>query len=103
MCMQQAEKRNLINGYYLIEEDLKEILSFIEPARENFPTYSHRLYSLFIRACTEFEAGCKAILIENNIRIPDNANINFYFKIHDYYKSINSYLVSLHVSHEINL
>lgn len=101
--MQHAEKRNLINGYYLLEEDLKEIFSFIEPAQENFLTYSHRLYSLFIRACTEFEAGCKAILIEKAIEIPDNSNINFYFKIHDYYKSINNYLVRLHMSHEIDL
>lgn len=27
------EKRNLINGYYLLEQDLKEILSFIEPVK----------------------------------------------------------------------
>lgn len=100
---QQAEKRNLINGYYLLEQDLKEIFSFVEPVPENFSTYSHRLYSLFIRACTEFEANCKATLIGNGIQIPDTSNINFYFKIHDQYKSINDYTVRLHVSHEIDL
>ena len=34
--MQQAEKRNFINGYYLLEQDLKEIFTFIEPVPENF-------------------------------------------------------------------
>lgn len=98
------EKRNLINGYYLLEQDLKEILSFVEPVPENFSTYSHRLYSLFIRACTEFEANCKAILIEKGVN-PKKPDIGFYFKIHDYerYKSINDYIVRLHVSHEIDL
>lgn len=103
--MQQSEKRNLINGYYLLEQDLKEIFSYIEPTPENFSAYSHRLYSLFIRACTEFEANCKAILIENNSSIPDKPGIRTYYKIHDYdqYKLINDYHIKLHVSHEIDL
>ena len=99
------EKRNLINGYYLLEQDLKEILTFVEPVPNNYSTYSHRLYSLFIKACTEFEANCKAILVENNFIIPDYPNINTYYKIHDYdqYKLINDNHIKLQVSHEIDL
>jgi len=100
------EKRNLINGYYLLEQDLKEILSFIEPTQNNFNTYSHRLYSLFIRACIEFEASCKMILIENKHEFEKiNPNIHTYYKVHNFsnYNSINSCLVRLHMSEEIDL
>lgn len=99
------DKRNLISGYYLLEQDLKEILTFVEPTLENFSTYSHRLYALFIRACMEFEANCKAALQENNFAIPDYPNINTYYSIHNYeqYKSINQYAIKLQVSEEIDL
>lgn len=105
--MNEMEKRNLINGYYLLEHDLKEILSFIEPTQDNFKTYSHQLYALFIRACMEFEASCKMILIDNkyDFKKDKNPNILTYYKIHNFsnYKSINTYLVRLHMSEEIDL
>jgi hypothetical protein len=101
------EKRNLINGYYLLEHDLKKILSFIEPTQDNFKTYSHQLYALFIRACMEFEAGCKMILIENKYKFEKKKNptIHIYYEIHNFsnYKSINTYLVRLHMSEDIDL
>ena len=91
----------------MLEHDLKEILYFIEPTQDNFKTYSHQLYALFIRACMEFEASCRMILIENKYQFEKdkNPNILTYYKIHDFsnYKSINSYLVRLHMSEEIDL
>lgn len=99
------EKRNLINGYYLLEHDLKEILSFIEPTQDNFSAYSQRLYALYMRACMEFEASCKMILIEQGYQLPEKPYINIYFDIHEYeqYKFINDYIVKLQVSEEIIL
>lgn len=78
--MDKREKRNLINAYYLLRDDLKEILSFIEPTQDNFKTYSHQLNALFIRACMEFAASCKMIFIENKydlreIKIPIYSHI----------------------------
>lgn len=100
----EDHKRNLINGYYLLEQDLKEILLFVEPDEEvNYNTYSHRLYALFIRACTEFEANCKDILKEERQEIFQNMNINSYYKIHDFYESINNFQIKLHLSKEIDL
>ncbi len=91
----------------MLEHDLKEALTFIEPTQRNFSTYSHRIYSLFIRACTEFEASCKMILIENNYEFKKDAKINIctYYDIHSFskYKFINTYLVRLHMSDEIDL
>lgn len=99
------EKRNLINGYYLLEQDLKEIFSFIEPVPSNYSTYSHRLYALFVRACMEFEANCKMILVDKGFKLSENPNINIYYKIHSYdeYKLINDYIVRLQMSEEIDL
>ncbi len=100
-----VEKRNFINGYYLLEQDLKEIFLFVEPTKDNYRTYSHRLYELFVRACTEFEANCKAILVENGITLPAYPNISNYFAIQKYdpYNSINNYRVKLQLSQEIDL
>ena len=65
------------------------------------------LYALFIRACMEFEASCKMILIENkyDFKKNKNPNIHTYYKIHNYsnYKAIDTYLVRLHMSEEIDL
>ena len=101
------EKRNLINGYYLLEHDLKEILTFIEPTQDNLKTYSHRLYALYTRGCMEFEASNKMILIENKYKFDQKIppNIHTYYNIHDYqkYKLINEYCVRLHMSEEIEL
>lgn len=87
----------------ILEYDLKEILSFVEPAPENYKTYSHRLYSLLVRACTEFEANCKAILIENDLKFPKKSDINTYWSIHNIlgYKSINDYQIELLFLEEI--
>lgn len=99
------EKRSLISGYYLIEQDLKEILTFVEPVNENYTTYSHRLYALLVRACTEFEANCKSILIENGKKLGDKSNMNTYYDIHDYvrYRLVNEYPIILQASKKIDL
>lgn len=52
-------------AYRLIEKDLEEIFQFVEP-KDNSSVYSHKIYSLFFRACTEFESVAKQILRLNN-------------------------------------
>ncbi len=99
------EERNLINGYHLLEQDLKEILTFIEPTQNNYTTYSHRLYALYVRACMEFEANCKMIFADKNYKLPSRPNINDYHDIHTYeeFKTINGYIIKLQMSEVIIL
>ena len=50
-------------AYSLLVEDYLKICEFIEPADRNLDAYSHRIYELFLRVCTEFESVSKNILI----------------------------------------
>lgn len=43
--------------------DLRKICEYIEPTDDNLKVYSHRIYELFIRTCTEWESLCKDVLI----------------------------------------
>lgn len=75
-------------AFQILEKDLIQVFEYIEPADKNRAVHSHRLYALLLRACTEFEANCKSILIDNQYlrdngkqRGGGNANINDYRKI----------------------
>ncbi len=65
------DNRNIINwsspirAYDLIIADFKKICEYIDPSDENHLVYSHRLYEVFIRTCTELESNMKAILKAN--------------------------------------
>ncbi|MDD3101931.1 MAG: hypothetical protein PHE59_02195 [Patescibacteria group bacterium] len=54
-----------IRAFNLIIEDFKKICEYIDPSDENTAVYSHRLYEIFIRTCTELESNMKAILKAN--------------------------------------
>ncbi|MEW6172200.1 MAG: hypothetical protein AB1510_03930 [Bacillota bacterium] len=75
------DRISLCRGFALIESDLKRIFEYVEPADNNLQTYSHRIYELFLRACTEFEANCKGILDANEYRKSSNYNIEDYCKL----------------------
>lgn len=55
-----------IRSFLLIQNDIKKLFEYIEPADKNKETYSYRVHELFIRVCIEVEANCKAILRENS-------------------------------------
>lgn len=60
------EPLHYIRAFLLIQNDLQELFNYIEPADENLRTYSYRIHALYMRACIEVEANCKAILAEND-------------------------------------
>lgn len=43
----------------MLVADLEAVFEYVEPSDDNLSTYSHRLYSLLLRACTEFESLAK--------------------------------------------
>ena len=61
---------------------------------DNKLTYSHRIYELLLRTCTEFENNCKGILIANgydkkNLNAEDYFKINRASKLSEYEVKIN--------------
>lgn len=93
-CLEN-EKRSLIYSYYLLEDQLKEIVQFVEPEKENFLTYSHKIRSSLILACTEFEANCKSMMKEKNFELKD-PKIDDYLDFLDKNYCIRQYVVRCH-------
>ena len=78
-------------AFILIQNDLKKLFEYIEPADRNRKTYSYRIHELLIRTCIEVEANFKAILKENIYKPTDkegNLREEKCWKIYDY-KRIN--------------
>lgn len=70
-------------AYLLIVKDLEKILEYVEPCSANWHVYSHRIYELFLRTCTEFESNCKSILNSNGYIKKGDLNINDYYLINN--------------------
>jgi len=91
-----SEKFQLIHAYHILEKDFKNLFDFIELNDLNKNTFSHRIYELILRACTEFETNCKGILNDNgytstnsNLNITDYFNINTASKLNEYEVRLN--------------
>lgn len=54
---------------------------FNEPTDAHLQVYSHRLYEILLRACTEFESLCREILMTHGLRKKGNLNIFGYVEI----------------------
>ena len=89
----ENEKSSLLSAARLIIRDLEELWDYIEPCENHKNVYSHRIYELFLRTCTEFEANCKGILFANNyisdsttsnLNITDYKNLNEAMKLSEY-------------------
>jgi hypothetical protein len=78
----QNEKKSLITATRMILRDLNSLYDYIEPGDDNLGVYSHRIYELFLRTATEFEANCKGILKANAYSKTENEwCVKDYFKI----------------------
>ena len=67
-------------SYNLIIGDLMEIFEFISPHKKNLNVFSSKIYSLFLRSCTEFENLCKFQLALKRIstKRPEDYKISDY-------------------------
>lgn len=77
----QAELKSLVTATRMILYDVHELFNYVEPCDANEKVYSHRLYELLLRAATEFETNCKAILEANHYSSSRNLNITDYYKL----------------------
>ena len=59
-----------VRAFKLLQDDLKHLFEYVEPADGNSGSYSFRVHEISLRACVEVEANCKAILEENGYMQP---------------------------------
>jgi hypothetical protein len=76
-----TDRTTLIRGYHALESDLERLFEYVEPDDRNLGAFSTRTYELLLRASTEFEANCKAILTENGYSRAKNLNMIDYSRI----------------------
>jgi len=66
-------------SFDLLLRDTEVLLEYVEPTDQNGSTYSHRLYGLLLRACTDFESLAKDLLLAGNYpKSPTDMNISDY-------------------------
>jgi hypothetical protein len=70
-----------VRAFLILQQDLRTLFDYVEPADKNLPTYSYRIHELLMRACIEVEANCKAILQENGYSRAGDWNMGDYKKI----------------------
>jgi len=90
------DRYETIRAYHVLERDLVRLFDYVEPAAPNLPTYSYRLYELFLRAATEFESNATKILEANHYSRTSNWNITDYYKINQATK-LSEYEVFINV------
>lgn len=61
----EAERKSMIKAVQLIIDDFEQLFEYIEPHSSNENVFSHRIYELILRVCTEVESCCKGILMAN--------------------------------------
>ena len=77
------DRTSIVRAYLNIEATLQGIFDYVEPADCNKCVFSHSLYALLLRACTEVEANFKSILVANGVPDSDNFNMNDYKKVEE--------------------
>ena len=65
LFLPEAEKKSMLMTAQLIIDDLERLFEYVEPNTSNENVFSHRIYELFLRTCTEVESCCKGILLAN--------------------------------------
>jgi hypothetical protein len=69
-------------SFDLFLKDLEEILEFVEPVDANKDTFSHRIYGLLLRVCTDFESLAKDLSINAGDKTsPDKMSVKNYCKL----------------------
>jgi hypothetical protein len=69
-----TDPRHYVRAFLLLQNDVLDLFSYVEPSDRNLGTYSHRIQQLLMRACVEVEANLTAILLDNNYK-PSNPRL----------------------------
>jgi hypothetical protein len=70
-----TDPRHYVRAFLLLQQDVLDLFSYIEPSDRNLDTYSHRIEQLLMRACVEVEANLTAILLDNGYKSPSGEKL----------------------------
>ncbi|MCO7246915.1 hypothetical protein [Halomonas sp. Mc5H-6] len=74
-----TDPRHYVRAFLLIQQDMLDLFSYVEPSDRNLDTYSHRIQQLLMRTCVEIEANFTAIFLDNEFSVSGrNFTINDY-------------------------
>jgi hypothetical protein len=74
-----TDPRHYVRAFLLLQEDVLDLFSYVEPSDKNLETYSHRIQQLLMRACVEVEANLTAIFLDNKYKAAqDNLTMQQY-------------------------
>ena len=74
-----VDAHSYLASFEILCDDFRRTTEYIEPTDDNLRTFSHRLYELLLRACTDFESICKEELVSAGYaKPPHTMNINDY-------------------------
>lgn len=59
-----------IAAFKFLQEDFRRVGEYIALTDDNLGAYSHRLFEILLRSCTEFESLCKDLLVERGYSKP---------------------------------
>lgn len=65
LFLPEEERKSMLMAAQLIIDDFERLFEFVEPHTSNENVFSHRIYELLLRTCTEVESCCKGILLAN--------------------------------------
>jgi len=94
-----VSKGQHIMAYYMIAEDIKKVFEYIEPVPAHGKVYSHRLFELLLRTCTEIESIFTELLAQHEYKKQkgmsknDNLNMKHYFELEKYMR-LSQYTVA---------
>ena len=103
LFINEEEQRSMIMAARLLLDDFKRLLEYIEPDSRNAAVFSHRIYELLLRTCTEVESNCKGILKANNYRAVNRSGKSKKdYDMNDYKKIEQSSHLSGYIVHYSN-
>lgn len=80
-----------VRAMQLLDVEIQRVFDYVEPTDQNLHCFSHELYALFLRACTEFESNAKGVLSANDYQpkndhwtIGDYSKLNKAMKLSEY-------------------
>lgn len=89
-----SDPRHYVRAYLLLQRDVLDLFSYVEPSDKNLQTYSHRIQQLLMRACVEIEANLTAIFRDNQY-IPARRLTIFHYRLVEFSHRLSSYQVRI--------
>ena len=88
-CYNPIDARSIYPGVYVganvaassIFESVRRLFLFLEPAKENLPTFGHKIREGLILACTEVESAWRSVLEANSSNKKASYSTNDYYSL----------------------